>query len=191
MGLLRNKGVTYGCNLLIENFQLDNTIACDRSMLIHLIASGYDNVTNLWTRARWRNNVGDGTFKNLPNPIENPIERWDREMQWGSGTHALNLAAEQGADVVAMIGFDLWMRDDGQNNIYQDQHPLYEKKVIGPECWIYQIGRLFEKFPDTNFVQIQPTGWKDPEQWAAYNNYSRDTFAGLKSLLEDIDPDEQ
>ena len=188
--LLKGKGVTYGCNVLIEDFQLDNTVACDRSALVYLIASGFDSMTNLWTRARWRNTIGSGSFNDLPTPIENPVERWDKEIHWGSGTHALNLAAEQGADEVAMIGFDLWIRSDGQNNIYQDRYPLYENKGVGPECWIYQIKRLFEKFPDTSFVQIQPTGWKDPDEWSGYDNYSRDTFAGLKTLLQDIDADQ-
>lgn len=187
LSLLKNKGITYGCNLLIEDFQLDNTVACDRNMLVYLIACGFDNMTNLWTRSRWRNSIGSGTFKDLPTPINNPVERWDKEIQWGSGTHALNLAAEQGADVVAMIGFDVWIRNDGQNNVYQDRYPLYENKEIGPECWIYQIERLLQKYPDTSFVQIQPTSWRDPESWTKYANYSRDTFAGLKTLLEDIE----
>lgn len=189
LAMLKGKGVTYGCNLLVEEFPLDNTIVCDRGVAVYLAANGFSEQTNMWTRNRWRDIIGDenNRLKALSNPIENCETRWDRELHWGSGTHALNLAAEQGADVVAMIGFDLWIREDGKNNIYQDREPFYKIGAVDPDCWIHQIERLLQKYPDTSFVQIQPTSWRDPESWTKYNNYSRDTYAGLKTLLEDIE----
>ena len=182
---LKDHGVTYGCNLLIKDMQLDNTVACDRNMLIRLISEGYDKVTNLWTRPRWRKVLGSGTFNDLPKPVEEPLERDDQEIHWGSGTHAVNLAATQGADVVVMLGFDLWQRQDGLDNIYQDD-PMYGKKTIDPTTWIYQLSKVFDKFPDTSFVQIQPKSWSEPENWANHENYSRDDYGGLRSWIKEL-----
>ena len=185
MSSLRDHGVTYGCNLLIKDMQLDNTVACDRIMLIRLISEGYDKVTNLWTRPRWRKVLGSGTFNDLPKPVEEPLERDDQEIHWGSGTHAVNLAATQGADVVVMLGFDLWQRQDGLDNIYQDDF-MYGKKTIDPSIWIHQLASVFAKFPDTGFVQIQPKSWRDPESWTSYENYSRDDYKGLKEWIKEL-----
>lgn len=170
---LSEHGVTYGCNLQIEDHQLDNTIAADLKVLVHLVSQGYDKRTNLWTRKRWVT----GNAKALPDPIASPKKRWDNEIHWGSGTHAANLAATQGAAVVVMLGFDLW-----SGNIYAGRE-FYPTKSPGPACWIYQFSKLFEKFPDVSFVQIQPKSWENPIEWD-HPNYSRDTYSGLRAWLK-------
>ena len=185
LGLLRDKGVLYGCNLLIEEMQLDNTVACDRHIVVHLISQGYDRLTNLWTRQRWTKLV-EGNVKALPDPVAEPKVRYDQEIHWNSGVHAVNLAANQGADVVVLIGFDLWPREDGQNNIYQGRSDFYDTKIINPHHWIHQLARCYESYPDVSFVQIQPNSWKDPESWASYDNYSRDDYAGLREWLKEL-----
>ena len=106
LNLLKDKGILYGCNLLIEELQLDNTVACDRHMVVHLISQGFDEVTNLWTRDRWVKTV-EGNIKSLPDPILQPKVRYDQEIHWNSGVHAVNLAAHQGSDVVATGEFNL------------------------------------------------------------------------------------
>lgn len=182
---LIGKGTTYGCNLLTFDHDLDNVIACDRQMVVNLISQGVDKRSNLYTRARWLNLIAAPEVKPLPNPVENPTVRFDKELHWNSGVHAINLAAHDGADVVVMIGFDLWPREDGRNNIYQDQ-PGYSDKPIDPSHWIYQMTVLLRKFPDVSFVQIQPDSWKDPEEWKTFDNYSRDSYAGLRGWLKEL-----
>lgn len=162
--LLTGKGVTYGCNDFIETFPLDNTIVVDRLPLITMLSKNLHTKTNLYTRNKWRNAI-DVELHYLKPPMSTIKNRWDNEIHWGSGTHSLNLAAEQGADLVVMIGYDLYGKVD-------------------PACWIYQIECLFEKFPDTQFVQIQSKGWKVPESWTA-ENFTVDNFAALKTLLQD------
>ena len=184
---LNDHGVTYGCNLLIEDMQLHNTVVCDRTLLVNLISQGYDKLTNLWTRPRWRKMLGNGDFMDLPIPVSDPKTRYDEEIHWGSGTHAVHLAATQGSDVIVMIGFDIWPRDDGMNNIYSSRQDFYDdKKVVDPEHWIYQISVCLDKFPSTDFVQIQPSSWKDPNDWVQRENYTRDDYAGLNAMLRNM-----
>ena len=175
---LSDHGVTYGCNLQIEETQLDNIVAVDLPVLVHLISQGYDKRTNLWTRKKWDGRVDTGKAKFLPDPVAKPKKRWDGELHWGSGTHAANLAATQGANVVVLLGFDLW-----SGNLYRGKSEFYSNKDPGPACWIYQFGKLFDMFPDVSFVQIQPKSWENPVEWTQ-ENYSRDTYSGLRAWLK-------
>lgn len=163
---LKDVGPTYGCNRLIESFDVDNSIVVDRDVLIDLIAQGYNKKTNIYTRSRWSTLVEAENLRYLEDPIAKPTERWDRESQWGSGVHAINLAASKSADIVIMLGYDLY------------------DPAINPDCWIYQINRCFEIYPDTQFVQIQPAKWKRPKDWTA-DNFLTDNYKGLAQLLND------
>lgn len=163
---LKAVGPTYGCNHLIEKFEVDNTIAVDKDVVIDLISRGFNHKTNIYTRRKWHALVQADNLHYLEQPIENPDNRWDRESQWGSGVHALNLAASGGADIVIMLGYDLYNAN------------------LSPNCWIYQINRCFELHPDTQFVQIQNKKWKRPELWIA-DNFLMDDYKGLAQLLKD------
>lgn len=184
--LLQGHGETYGCNVLIKDTALDNTVVCDRAMLVNLVSQEYNKATKMWTRQRWIDQIEIDLVHALPAPVANPKERWDKEMHWGSGTHAVNLAAHRGAGIVVMLGFDLWAREDGLNNIYKDIEPFYENNQVAPDCWIYQLSLTFKKYPSTMFVQIQPQSWHDPAEWDGIENYTRDDFQGLRKWLKEL-----
>jgi len=171
LGSLEGKGTTYGCNYLLETFPLDHTIVVDRMLLINMLSQGYHNRTMMHTRKKWRSAI-DVELNYLEDPIRNVKQRWDNEIHWGSGTHALNLAAGHGADLVIMLGYDLYSGN------------IYSNRDVDPSCWIYQIARVFEKHPDTQFVQIQPRGWKVPNSWTA-DNFSIDDMTALKNMFSD------
>lgn len=164
---LKDIGPIYGCNRLIETFDIDNTIVVDNSTLIDLVAKGYNRKTNIYTRKRWHRLVEADNVHYLEDPIKEPIHRWDMESQWGSGTHALNLAANNGSEIIVMLGYDLY------------------NAGFSPNCWIYQIDKCLELHPDTQFVQIQEDGWECPDTWT-HSNFLMDNFKGLKQLLKDI-----
>lgn len=163
--LLTNKGITYGCNYLIETYPLNNTIVVDRQALISMLSQNVQSRTKLYTRRKWQNGI-DADVNYLNPPMSVIKNRWDNEIHWGSGAHALNLAAEQGAELIVMLGYD-----------------LYGSKV-DPACWIYQISRIFDKFPNTQFVQIQPKKWVVPFLWNNAN-FGVDNFTTLKNMLKD------
>lgn len=166
LNVLQSVGPTYGCNQLIKSFNLDNTIVVDRIALIEIVAEGYNQKTNIYTRNRWSNLIEADNVYFLDAPVKDPKTLWDRDIQWGSGTHSLNLAAQSGADVIVMIGYDLYNAD------------------LDPACWIYQINKCFEQYPTIQFVQIQDENWTTPNEWTA-ENFLRDDYAGLHQLLSD------
>ena len=170
-------GPTYGTNYMIQDYQLDNTIAADKAVVIKLLSAGYHNRTNLYTRKKWKDSIKEEKLLELPEPIETPNHRWDNEIHWGSGCHAVNLAASHQASVVVMIGFDLWGIDGKSNNMY------YEiRRAVDPSAWIHQLATCFENYPKTQFVQIQPDDWKNPPEWNA-SNYNKDNLSSLASLI--------
>lgn len=171
LNLLKDIGPTYGCNKLIETFELDNTIIVDRMLLIDLISKGYNKKTNIYTRQRWKTLIQAENLCFLDNPIRNTHAKYEKEMSWGSGTHAINLAASRGADVIIMLGYDLY-----EGNVYSNL-------TVDPSCWIYQIKKCFDLYPDIQFVQIQNADWKKPDSWNN-ENYSQDNFAQLMPILE-------
>lgn len=166
---IQTLGPTYGCNQLIETFALDNTIVVDKLLLIDLLSKGFSAKTNLYTRQRWKNIVDDANLKFLDEPIDNPTTKWDNEIHWGSGTHALNLAAKNGAQLIVMIGYDLY--DEG----------IYSNKKIDPACWIHQIKKCFDIHSKVEFVQIQTKKWQCPTEWNS-SNFSIDNFQSLLKM---------
>lgn len=171
LSLLKDIGPSYGCNKLIETFDLDNTIVVDRSLLIDLISRGYNKKTNIYTRQRWKSLVQAENLCFLEHPIKHAQIKFEKEINWGSGTHAINLAASRGADIIVMLGYDLY-----EGNVYNSQ-------TVDPSCWIYQIKKCFDLYPDVQFVQIQSDNWTKPESWNN-ENYSQDTFDQLIPILD-------
>jgi hypothetical protein len=166
LNVLKDAGPLYGCNTQIESFDLDNTIIVDKDLLIDLISRGYNKKTNIYTRKKYKKIIEAENVYFLDDPIINPIERWDREIHWGSGTHAINLAAKRGADIVIMVGYDLYNED------------------LDPSCWIYQINKCFELHPNTQFVQIQNKNWNCPKEWIA-DNFLMDNFKNLLKMIKE------
>ena len=174
LNLLKTAGPTYGCNNLIETFELDNTVIVDRSLLVDMISQCYNTKTNIYTRKRWKNLVEAENLHFLNSPIKYPIEKWDNEIHWGSGTHAINLAASNGADIIIMLGYDLYSGN------------VYNNVTVDPNCWIYQIKKCFDLYPNIQFVQIQDDKWENPNIWDN-ENYSQDSFKGLIDILNTME----
>lgn len=171
--LLKDLGPTYGCNRLIETFELDNTIVVDKTLLIDILSKGYNTKTNLYTRSRWKNTIASENLQFLEDPVKEPTIRWDNEIHWGSGTHALNLAAKSAAEIIVMLGYDLYNPN------------LYTNKTVDPSCWIYQMKKCFDMYQNIQFVQIQPNDWQLPTEWNN-DNLSLDTFDNLLLQLKEL-----
>jgi len=165
--ILKPIGPTYGCNNLIETFDVDNTVIVDKHLLIDLISKGYNKKTNIYTRDRWKNLIDVENIKFLSDPILDPKVKWDNENHWGSGTHALNLAASHKAEIIIMLGYDLYNKD------------------LDPSCWIYQIEQCFKKYPNIQFVQVQKNDWQCPQSWNA-DNFLMDDIGGLEKMLGEL-----
>ena len=171
---LKEIGPVYGCNKLIVDVEIDNTIIVDKDLLLELISQGYNKKTNIYTRKRWQKLITAENLFFLSDPITDIKNRWDNEIHWGSGTHALNLAASTGVELIIMLGYDLY-----KGNVYSNNN-------VDPSCWIYQINQCFLKYPNVQFVQIQDDNWKIPKEWQT-DNFTLDSYSSLKNILKELE----
>lgn len=180
---LISSGTVYACNYAILDLPCDHGISVDRGMIFDLI-SQHNIECTLWSRKKWCNALSHNTtIHPLPEQLYTPQVRWDAEHHWGSGTHAVWKAAEDGADIVVMLGFDLWNKGTN-NNVYANRDH-YNTNPVDPRCWIYQLQKTFEKHPYTSFVNIQGARWRVPDEWKQLENFSKDTYKNLWEWLSE------
>lgn len=179
---LKSHGTVYTCNYAATEIPCDHAIAVDRGMLFDLL-SQYSADYTLWSRKKWCDVLKHSTpVYPLPEQHYPPVTRWDAERHWGSGTHAVWKAAEDGADIVVLIGFDLWNKGTN-NNVYANRDH-YSTNPVDPRCWVYQLQQTFQRHPNTSFVSIQPASWKTPDEWKELENFSTDTYKNLWDWLD-------
>jgi hypothetical protein len=178
---LKEHGKVYACNYAAVDIPCDHGIAVDRAMIFDLL-SQYNLDCKLWSRKKWCNTLSHSTtIHPLPDQIYSPQVRWDAERHWGSGTHAVWKAAQDDADIVVMLGFDIWNKGTS-NNLYANRDH-YSADPVDPRCWVYQLQQTFLKHPNTSFVNIQGARWKVPEEWQHLENFSKDTYKNLWEWL--------
>lgn len=182
---LNEYGPIYGCNAIYRDWHVDNLVSCDRKVIKEIIDAGEHQQTNLHVPARWRR-----TYQKYPEVQYLPTEAMGQDAQeWAAGTWALYLACEHKANIVVMLGYDLWARDGRLNNLYKDSagYPKSFEKPIDPIHWQQQISQIMQNYSDTQFVQVQADDWVVPESWAECPNFSLDSRQNLFAILENLD----
>ena len=140
---LKKHGKIYGCNALHREFTPDVLVATDRPIATAIQESGYALKHLFYTRR----------------PIENLGAHRVPKSYFGysSGPIAVALAAEQGADIVYMLGFDMGPVGNNQfNNVYAGTE--FYKRVDAPPTftgnWIKQLLHIAKDFSATKFIRV-------------------------------------
>ena len=170
-----------GCNAILRDFKVDTLVCVDKRMLVEAVNSSYHKNAKVYTRKNLF--VQHRLEKNIRMVPDLPYvgsERPDDPTHWGSGPYAVLLAAKMTTDDVHLLGFDLYSQDNRVNNVYKDtaNYSLAHKSAVDPRYWIYQIGKVFECFPNTNFIIHQLDNWQLPKAWK-YPNVSLDNLNNL------------
>ena len=176
---------TWACNLAYRQFAPTNLVCCDKAMIIMALSESADDKSQLWTRSRWFTKLALKDTKPLPVPDIIVETKFDREMDWGSGTYAAYLACLSEHDILVFVGFDLWATKENRvNNVFAGEKGYGPKDAgpVGPEAWIHQFSRLFTKFPDKQFVFLNRQGWRSPDEWATATNVNYDSISALNGL---------
>lgn len=177
---------TYACNLTYQDFTPKNLIICDRPLLVEAISQNAHLKSKVWTRDRWKRHVEavENVYA-LPDLPYKSVVKHDQPMNWGSGLYAALLACQEDNDLLVFIGFDLWPTSKNKvNNVYAGNkgYGPVDGGPVDPGGWIYQFTKLFELYPNKQFVFINKNNWRVPEQWTNYENFNLDTFDSLNSL---------
>lgn len=140
---LRCCGSVYGCNALYRDFIPDVLVSTDRPISTAIQESKYAIKNQFYTRNPI---LGQGAHV-IPEPY------W----KYSSGPAAVALAAEQGNNLIYMIGFDMGPTSSNQfNNVYADTE-FYKKATSVPTYtgnWVNQIEEIVKKFRDKKFVRV-------------------------------------
>ena len=164
-----------GCNALHRDITVDHLVCCDQRMVREAVENPNTINTTIYVRDLWyhyfrkiRKNKNISLVPDLP---YNGDRRHDQSIHWGSGPYAVLLACVLEHREISMIGFDLYAKEDRVNNIYKGT-PNYaksESSPIDPAYWVYQIGKIFHYFPDTQFNIYNYSSWQCPLDWQKEN----------------------
>jgi hypothetical protein len=127
--------------------------------------------TTIYTRLNWIKEYDlYPRIKPVPDLPYRDIKRVDEPWHWGSGPYAVLLASLYNTDV-HMIGFDLHGNDNLVNNVYKGtaNYLTPDKPKVDPSYWVYQIGKIFEYSPKTNFTIYNLEHWQLPREWTFPN----------------------
>lgn len=161
-----------GCNALHRDMQVDHLVCVDRRMVDEALENNYNQNCKIYTRQDWFDS--HYLFKKNIRPVPDlpyaGSERADNAFHWGSGPYAVLLAAKL-TNEVKMLGFDLYGINGKMNNVYKDtnNYSISNKRPIDPRYWIYQIGKVFEYYPEVKFTIYQEDGWQRPKLWKKSN----------------------
>ena len=170
-----------GCNAILRDFKVDTLVCVDKRMLVEAVNSSYHKNAKVYTRKNlFVQHRLEKNIRMVPNLPYVGSERPDDPIHWGAGPYAVLLAAKMTTDDIHLLGFDLYGVDNKVNNIYKDtvNYSMSIKRAVDPRYWIYQIGKVFECFPDTRFVVHQLDNWVLPKAWK-YSNVSLDNLNNL------------
>lgn len=159
-----------GCNAIHRDLEVQHLVCCDRRMVEEAVSGSNTLNTKIYARPDWfkyyRKIQKDKRIHLVPDlPYKGNLKQ-DDPVHWGSGTYAVLLAATLSKNVF-VIGFDLYPVNEKVNNIYKGTAHYKDSKsqAVDPAYWIYQIGKVFEHFPSTNFIVLNSPIWEMPRSW--------------------------
>ena len=169
-----------GCNAILRDFSVNHLVCVDRPMLQEAVESNYNKHATVYTRAnqfaQYRLETNMRIVPDLPYIGD---QRPDDPIHWGAGPYAVLLAATLTTDDIHLLGFDLHSVDKRVNNVYKDtaNYSLAHKSAVDPRYWIYQIGKVFNSYPETQFV-VHNDNFELPKSWNK-PNVSLDNISNL------------
>lgn len=176
--------ITYACNLAYRDIKPTNLVCCDRHIIVQAIQDGAGGSSQLWTRDRWFSAIAMPGVKILPELPYEGNHKYDRPMDWGSGSYAALLACQAEHDLLVFVGFDLWGIEGKVNNVYAGEKGYGPKDggAVGPQAWIHQISKLMETYADKQFIFLNKLDWQPPEQWLKHENFNTDDIKQITNL---------
>lgn len=144
--LLASLGTVYGCNALYRDYMPAVLVATDRPIADQIQAQGIPQQTRFYTRK--------------PIPGSGALRVPQRYFGFSSGPIAVALAAQEGAQAVYLLGFDMSGNETGHfNNVYAGTE-FYKKASAPPTFsgnWVRQLITVMGDFPDRAFVRVSGT----------------------------------
>ena len=160
-----------GCNAICREAHIDKLVCVDRRMLEESVNHPNTKNTKIYTRedyVPYYNGIGYKNVQCVPDIPYEPVQKQDEAFHWGSGPYAILIGALTSEEsTVILAGFDLYSKDGKINNIYKgtQNYNRADSNAVDPSYWIHQVGKVFECFPEKDFLIFQEPDWQLPAQW--------------------------
>jgi len=172
---LKQTHILIGCNAIHRDITVNHLVCCDRRMVDEATLNLSTKDTLIYVRPNWHHYFRKiKKLKNIRLIPELPYKgnkQQDDPFHWGSGGFAVLLAATLESTNIDLYGFDLYSQYDRVNNIYKNtaNYTKSDSQPVDPSYWIYQIGKVFEYFPDCKFKIHNTRDWQLPVEWQKNN----------------------
>lgn len=165
--------ILIGCNAIHRDYKVDYLVCCDKRMVVEAIDNPAIGDTKIFVRPNWysyfRKVKKNKNIFNVPCLPYIGNTKADKPVNWGSGGYAILLAQEI-ADEIFLVGFDLYGINGKVNNLYKDtrNYSKKEKDQVDYSFWIYQIAKIFQH-SNKKFFIVNHKDWAMPGQWCQSN----------------------
>ncbi len=173
---LTGRIILIGCNAIHRDAIVDHLICVDNRMVEEAVANINTSETNIYVRSSSYNLFHTVQRRKnilLVPPIPNQsTDRIDQSRNWGSGSFALLIGAQlPNVNKIYLLGFDLYGIDSFVNNLYKNTKNYSDEQshAINPDYWINQSLKIFKLYPNKEFVIVNQSNWKIPNQWCLEN----------------------
>ena len=139
---LKHFGPIYGCNALYRDFTPTALISTDRPISERIQDSGYAKTNRFYTR------------RPIPGSGAQPVPQ--KYFGYSSGPIATSIAAQDGARVVHLVGFDMGPVNSHFNNVYANTE-FYKKSSAVPTFtgnWVTQLKTVMRDYSNILFVRV-------------------------------------
>lgn len=175
-----------GCNAIFRDYTVHHLVCCDKRMVTEAIASKRISNKNIYTRSDWQNLFPGVNL--VPELWYESEERIDQPWHWGSGDYAVLLASEiSKQEQISLLGFDLFSENGKVNNIYKGtkNYNKPDSHAVDPSYWIYHLAKIFEHYPDKQYVVYAKAGNTLPDMWKSIKNVKLEDLDNIsKSFTE-------
>ena len=157
---------TYGCNALYRDFTPDFLVATGDTIVQEIADSDYCTEHIVYANA-WAIAGYPQKFYLIP-----------QDPAWDAGALATYLACFDGHKKIFLLGFDGNEPHGRDWNVYHDTSCyLPNTSTISEEFWSTTMIRVFNTYPDVDFVRVMPTqNYRMPERWKYCTNLRQIDF---------------
>ena len=159
---LNSCGVTFGCNRVYEEVEVNHLVSSDKGMAYEIQKSGYSAINKHYTR---KLNIieGSGALELLHPKFSG----------FSSGPAAVGMACYFGHPYIFLIGMDLHSNDKFINNLYAGtkNYKLESAQPTYYGNWILQIRDIMKEYINNRFIHVNPMENFSPEEWKSLNNF--------------------
>lgn len=176
--ILMGVGPLYAHDIVSSYTQVDNLVVTDATKIREIMQMGYQS--NYYTTADIFKELPSSHYLHELSPLPQRGKRQqDMPHNWSPSSLSVLLAAQQNSSIVFLLGYensgiDLQVVEILGGDVSNSTNQSYRT---------YQLARIFEWFPQTQFIMIQPAATALPPSWAHYTNLSVDTVASLQHFI--------